>query len=232
MTARSLIPTLSLLLLGLSPGVDDPADRRNTDQEALEPLAGLVGNWRGVGMVQRNVQKGAWKEAADWSWKLTRDSAALELKLEEGKYLKSAVVRPGPKSGEFSVEATLADGSSRTFVGTFNDRKQLVATASGKPGDGPGRITLSPLHDTRFLMLLEAPEGARNWKRLGEVGYTREGVAFAAGDSAPVCIVTGGRGTIAVKHKGETYYVCCSGCKQLFDDDPEGVIAQAKAKKK
>ncbi len=215
----------------LSPAADD-TDRRLADQQALKPLAELVGAWRGVGMVQRNVQKGSWKESADWSWKLGRDSAALELKLVDGKYLTAAGVRPGPKSGEFTMEASLADGTQRTFLGKFNERKQLVLTADGKVGTGVGRISLSPLHETRFLMLLEVPEGPKTWKRLAEVGFTREGVAFAAGDATPVCIVTGGRGTIAIKHKGETYHVCCSGCKQLFDDDPDGVIAQYKAKKK
>ncbi|MCB9949391.1 MAG: YHS domain-containing protein [Planctomycetaceae bacterium] len=28
-------------------------------------------------------------------------------------------------------------------------------------------------------------------------------------------------------YKGKTYYVCCTGCKQAFEDDPEGIIAAA-----
>ena len=59
------------------------------------------------------------------------------------------------------------------------------------------------------------------------MGYTRKGVAFAAGESGPVCIVTEGRGTTQVTHKGKTYYVCCSGCKDLFNKDPEAVLAEA-----
>ena len=51
--------------------------------------------------------------------------------------------------------------------------------------------------------------------------------AFAAGESGPVCIVTEGRGTIQVSHKGKTYYVCCSGCKDLFTKDPEAILAEA-----
>ena len=70
-----------------------------------------------------------------------------------------------------------------------------------------------------------------------ELSRTRAGSssrsnAFAAGESYPVCIVTEGRGTIPVKYKGQTYYVCCSGCKELFDDDPAGVLAEAEARKK
>ena len=75
------------------------------------------------------------------------------------------------------------------------------------------------------------PDNGRFY-RLAEVGYTRQGVAFAAGESYPLCVVTEGRGTIKVSYKGRTYYVCCSGCKELFDDDPEGVLAEAEARKK
>jgi YHS domain-containing protein len=38
--------------------------------------------------------------------------------------------------------------------------------------------------------------------------------------------VTGGKGTIPVTYQGETYYVCCTGCRDLFNDDPETVLAE------
>ncbi|MGH7134575.1 MAG: YHS domain-containing protein [Pirellulales bacterium] len=33
-------------------------------------------------------------------------------------------------------------------------------------------------------------------------------------------------GTIAVEYQGKKYYVCCTGCRDLFNDDPEGVLAE------
>ncbi len=63
-------------------------------------------------------------------------------------------------------------------------------------------------------------------------GYTREGVAFAAGESYPLCVVTEGRGTIQVSYRGKAYWVCCSGCRDLFNDDPESVLAEAAAREK
>ena len=109
----------------------------------------------------------------------------------------------------------------------------MILDAQGKEG-GLKRIKLTSLHESRLLMLLEGTaEGeARGLVRLGEVGYTREGVAFAAGDGAPVCIVKVGRGTTSVTYKGKTYWVCCSGCKDLFEDNPEAVLAEAEARKK
>jgi YHS domain-containing protein len=111
--------------------------------------------------------------------------------------------------------------------------RNVLALSSETPvEEGLARITLTPLHDTRFLMLLEAKDPAGGLSRLGEVGYTRQGVAFAATDSAPACIVTDGRGAIPVSYKGKTYYVCCSGCKDLFNDDPAAVLAEAERRKK
>jgi YHS domain-containing protein len=77
-------------------------------------------------------------------------------------------------------------------------------------------------------MKLEAQDPRNHlYHQLAEVGYTREGIAFAAGESGPVCIVTEGRGTIPVSYKGKTYHVCCSGCRDLFNENPEAILAEA-----
>jgi YHS domain-containing protein len=229
-TLASLI--VALVVAGPARG-DDPAAGRRADQAALKPYGALVGAWRGTGQPQRLSRKGAWAETADWAWKLTADSAALELKVEKGKYLKSARLSPKGPPGHFALDATLADDSKRAFAGKAGEHGRLVLTAEGPPAEGVRRITLTPLHDTRFLLLLEARDPANaSYARIAEVGYTRQGVAFAVGDSYPVCVVTEGRGTIPVSYKGKTYYVCCSGCKELFDQDPAGVLAEAEARKK
>src|SRR4051794_36571754 len=94
---------IGLLVAALSCGLawagdlsaDVPATGRRADQEALKPYGSLVGGWRGVGQVERGKTKGAWSEQADWAWKLSADSAALEATIPKGKYLKSLVLRPG-----------------------------------------------------------------------------------------------------------------------------------------
>jgi YHS domain-containing protein len=211
------------------------APGRRADQEALKAYAPLVGSWRGVGQVERGRTKGFWRESADWAWKLTSDSAGLEMTVKTGKYLKSGVLRPGKAFGAFVFEATLVDGTSRTFAGeAVGDRKRLSLTADPKaPTGGLRRISIDPLHDNRVLVLLEAEDPERHtFSRLGEVGYTREGVAFARDDSYPLCIVTEGRGTIKVSYKGKTYWVCCTGCRDLFKDHPERILAEASAREK
>ena len=216
----------AILILGLACPLA-AGSGRVADQAALRPYGGLVGTWKGAGLPRRGSTKGSWSESGSWAWSLTADSAALELKLDGGKYLKSARLRPGREPKSYTMEATLADGSSRTFAGKSGPRDALVLTAEAPPADGLARLTLSPLHESRFLLLLEAKDADGDYARLGEVGYTRQGVPFAAGDSSPACVVTEGRGTIAVRYKGETYYVCCSGCKELFEEDPAKVVAEA-----
>ena len=168
--------------------------RGEADQEALKGFGDLVGDWRGVGQLKRLSNKGAWTEEAGWAWKLSNDSASLVMKVEGGKFLKSASLSPDKAKGAFRLEATLADGSTRSFSGkSAGSEVSLVLLSDGK-GDGPRRITLTPRHGTRLIVLYESKDEAGEYQRLGEVGFTRKGVSFAAGDSYPECIVTGGRG--------------------------------------
>jgi len=71
----------------------------------------------------------------------------------------------------------------------------------------------------------------RQFARVAEVGYTRQGTRLAEeGGDGPECIVTGGKGTMKTQYKGMTYYFCCTGCRDAFLEDPEGILAEAQAK--
>jgi YHS domain-containing protein len=224
----ALASLLPLLCGAIFPG-DAGRSNREADQKRLAPYAGLVGPWKGTGQVQRGSAKGAWRESASWAWKLSAESAALNLTIEDGKYLKSALLKPAATEREFAVEAVLADGTHRRFTGKPADSDVLALLCTDQTAVGLAKITLKPLHETRFLLLLEG-KNAENGRlnRLGEVGFTRQGVSFAAGASYPLCVVTEGRGTIRVQHQGKTYFVCCDGCRELFESDPDAVIAEAK----
>jgi hypothetical protein len=89
------------------------------------------------------------------------------------------------------------------------------------------------LHANRFLYRYEVqPTDRPAFTRLYQVGVTKEGEPFAGkGDALPECIVSGGLGKIQVSYKGQTYFVCCSGCRSAFNDAPEKFIKEAAAKK-
>lgn len=228
----AMVGGVAAVLISAGFAADGPSAKRQQDQATLKTYGLLVGEWKGTGQLQRGVAKGSWVENGEWAWKLTNDSAALELTVAKGKWIKSIILKPGKTDGAFLIDATLADDSKRSFTGKVGARDALVCVSDTPKGEGVRKITLTPLHETRFLMLLESQGDSGSSYRLAEVGYTRQGVAFAAAESGPVCIVTGGRGTTQVSYQGKTYYVCCSGCKDLFNEDPKGVLAEYDAKKK
>ena len=236
---RATAAVLAIGLVGVILGADDlkgskPASRA-ADQEALRRFAPLVGEWRGTGQVRRGSNQGAWTESGAWAWKLAPDSARLDLKVDKGKYLRSATLAPAlGKPGALTLDAVLLDGSKRRFLAepaAGDEPGKPVPFRAEEPGDGLRRITLATPNDARFLLTYESQAGPdAPAVRLGEVGSTRVGATFAAGESGPTCIVTGGRGTMQVSHAGKTYSVCCSGCRDLFNDDPAAVLADAARK--
>ena len=70
------------------------------------------------------------------------------------------------------------------------------------------------------------------FSRQFQIAYTKEGESFGAAAKKNECVVTGGLGTIEVTHNGKTYYVCCTGCRDYFNENPEKVLAEHAARKK
>jgi YHS domain-containing protein len=56
----------------------------------------------------------------------------------------------------------------------------------------------------------------------------KEGESLGATAKKPECIVTGGAATIKVSYMGKEYFVCCSGCRDAFNETPEKFIKAAK----
>jgi YHS domain-containing protein len=212
---------------GSKAGAKAPDEASKT---ALSEFNSLIGGWRGVGMPQRNSNKDAWTEKAEWLWDF-QEGTALRYDVKEGKLLQSALVTWDAKAKQYHVEATFKDDVKRTYEGKLKGN-ELVLESKPDSDDTVYRMTVTRLNDKRTLVLHEKRKAAQSfYTRVAEVGYTREGTSLAIeGAGEPECVVSGGKGTIKVSYKGETYYVCCTGCKQAFDDDPEGILADYRAK--
>ena len=223
-----------LLLIGLSlPLAGDDADRsKSAQKEALAKFNGLIGGWRGTGQPRRGSNSGAWQEKAEWVWVLKDDVVALDYVVTEGKLLKSARLAHDPKSGIYTLTAKIDDDIERTYAGKLDEQKLVLTSQADSKADEVYRITITQLNELRTLVLYEKRKpDITNFSRVAEVGYTRAGRRLAKeGGGQPVCVVTGGLGTIEVQHKGKTYYVCCTGCQQAFEDDPEGILADYAAR--
>ena len=230
---------MSRLLAGLALVVavaslaDDkpPADQK----ERLSKLQSLVGSWRGVGQPQRGSTKDAWTEEADWAWSFDKAGASLVAKLPKAKYFSQLRLTAGSTEGHFSLAASpMAGGEPVVYSGKLDEQGQLILTAD-QPRDGiPGRLSFRfAAAGDRLLVLLEKQGSTSDqFARLAEVGYTRQGSGFGKNVAQRECIVTGGLGTIEVTHNGKSYYVCCTGCRDYFNENPDKVLAELAARKK
>jgi hypothetical protein len=202
------------------------------DKAALSPLQAYIGAWKGVGQPKRGSTAGAWSEQSDWAWQFKEDGAAIVFESAEGKYFRAGRLTPGNEAGAFQFVGTLLDGQEEGYSGSLESDGRLVLKADDLKPDRPAQISIRLVAaGDRMLILYEKRQGTTGYARLAEVGYTRKGSGFGKGNSGPECVVTGGYGSMSVEYQGQTYYVCCTGCRDLFNDDPEGVLADYRERK-
>ena len=222
------LPLTVLLLAPIGGGEDAPTPE--ADKAALAPLNPLVGEWRGVGQVRRGSREGAWRETGEWVWDFSKkDAPAVKFAVAEGKEISTLLVRPAPDGKGFVATLTPSEGEPAPLTAA-----SLKDTITFEPkDDGSDRLTLKRLNEKRFTLLIErrsSPTG--RFRRVAEVGYTREGTRLAESSlGGPECVVSGGLGTIAVSHDGKTYYVCCTGCVSAFEADPAGTLEAYRERK-
>ena len=204
-------------------------------QGELEHWNGLVGEWRGVGQVMRNSNKDSWQETGAWVWEIKKDRVAIRYDVKEGKHLSSALLTFDPSKKLYRLTATLPDKTERLYTGTKTGNKLALESPADKAGI-VHQISITALNEKRTLVLYQTRKTEQEiYTRLAEVGYTRQGTKLAIeGEGEPECIVSGGKGTSTIVYQGTTYYFCCSGCRDAFNADPEGILAEAaqRAKKK
>lgn len=214
------------------PGTDNPspAERRPAAIGGLQPIAVLVGEWRGVGQPRRGSRVGAWIETAACQWRFGEQPTALVLTSENGRQFQHIEFRWNAERSVAEAVVRTDDDEPRVFMhdaAASEDGRLVFADAAASP-DSLNRLTLRTISDIRVTLLFETRRTPMaSWRRVVEVGYTRAGERLAsAGTGERQCIVTGGRGTMAVMHEGKTYFVCCEGCRQAFEADPAGTIAE------
>jgi YHS domain-containing protein len=232
-----------LFALGLMCGLFAPAVRtaaadrtdREAAKEALKELQDFIGGWKGAGSPDKprpSPNDPVWSETLSWSWRFKGDDAWLTLDVKNGKHLKGGEIRylPGKKAYQFAV--TNADGQKLVFEGTL--RKEVLTLERVDPQTKETQqLKMNVAGDGVIFNLYYArkADGTTLWKKEYKVRATMEGESLAARQKKVECVVSGGAGTMPVSYKGETFYVCCSGCRDAFNENPEKYIAEFKAKK-
>jgi len=216
----------------LSSPVPADAPKERTPREALQAFNDLIGTWRGAGVpagTREEQQRGFWTEKMTWQWKFKGKDAWLAVAFTDSKRFDKAELHYVPADDIFKFEVVTPGKETIAFTGRFKERVLTLQRQTDKKETQQLVFTL--LHANRFLYRYEVkPPGKTLFARVFQVGATKEGVAFAAGDGRPACIVSGGLGTIPVVYKGTTYYVCCSGCRSEFNEDPEKYIQEFQRK--
>jgi YHS domain-containing protein len=202
------------------------------------PFEYLVGGWKGQGIPQANRLRG-WPETHRWAWKFAKGTpVGLAVTLEGDKTLKQGALSYDEASRSYRLEGTDADGKAVAYAGSLDPAGKVLTLnrvgTSPSPG-GKERLTLRPNSEKiRYTLVLDRQEpGAPQYSKVIEVGLTREGEAFAAGGASanlPKCIITGGAATMTVSYQGRSYDVCCTGCRDEFNDNPEKYVKKALAR--
>ena len=202
-------------------------------KQALRPFNDLIGSWRGTGTPSgaRDEQRDKfWTETIAWEWQFKGQDAWLKVVFDKSKHFADGELRPAPEKDQFVLTLRTPDKKTLAFAGKLQGR---VLTLEREEQGEKHRLIFTLLHPNRHLYRYEvAPAGKMLFARKYQVGATKEGVPFAGGDGKPECIVSGGLGTTAVMFQGKTYYVCCSGCRTEFNENPEKYVREYEAKKK
>jgi hypothetical protein len=221
-------------LLGLSSADAGKKKKGDDPKEALQALQEFIGSWKGSGTSQKNRSE-VWKESASWSWKFKGADTYLTVDFKGGKYFTAGEVRYLPEKGKYQVTLTDKKGARPTFEGEIK-KNVLVLERTNPATRDTEQIKMNTAGGGDRLVYTYAikPAGRTLYNKQFQVGYTKEGVTFgvAEGSKKPECVVTGGLGTMTVSYMGATYYVCCSGCRDAFNDNPAKIIAEYKARKK
>jgi hypothetical protein len=229
---------LGVLALTFFPGARlwaaDKSEKK-TPKKALQAFNDLIGNWRGTGEpngTREEKQRNFWQEKIAWEWQFKGRDVYLRAVIDKGKHFTGAELRYLPDKDRYQLTATTPSKDKLVFEGPLV-RNNLMLERKDEKKNETQRLILALLHFNRHVYRYEIkPMDRASFKEVFRVGATKEGVEFAGGDDKPECVVSGGLGTMPVVYKGTTYYVCCSGCRDAFLDEPEKYIKEFEARKK
>ncbi len=221
-----------------------PPEKQHDDvKKALKPIQVVLGPWHAIIDKTKTYEDLQWV----WDWKTDRAQPALAMATkEEGAYFKTARLTYLVEDEKFQMTLTDKDGKQRVLQGIFTaepadkpgeDKNQtpqrtykLQLTETGDAKDR-WQIVMNQQDNNRYLFELAQLRGSR-FVRFDTMASQREGTSFALDDSdfkEKTCVISQGLGTIQVSHKGKSYWVCCSGCKAAFEEDPDKWIAKFEA---
>jgi YHS domain len=229
--------TLLSALILIVPGLCFPRDQddENEAKTALQALNDFIGDWNGNGGPEARGadSRDSWQESVSWIWRFKGEDVWLAMTAKKGKILQSAELRYLPDKKRYQLTAVDKKNAKRVYEGALKNG-YLVLDSVDKETNETRRITMNSAGDgVRFVYrTAHKPDGRTLFTKDYQVAFTKQGEALAAEEKKVECPVSGGLGKIPVTYKGVTYYVCCTGCRDAFNENPEKYVREFEAKKK
>jgi len=223
-TGLAVAVAASFLLAGAADPPKPSPQEAAKAKKALQEVQDFMGIWNLEGVRKVGAKTEAWKETVDWAWKFKTDEPAVRVTFAEGKgkYFTKGELKYAVAKKKYVLALTGADKTQQVFEGVLRNGVLKMEGKNPKTGD-VNRLTMNTLADgIRFSLKVETQEGGKGpFASAYQMTGNKEGESLGATAKKPECVVTGGAASIAVSYQGKTYYVCCSGCRDAFNENPE-----------
>lgn len=234
---RLLVLGIGLCFVSAQPAAAADSAAAKKAREALQEFNDFIGGWKGSGGLgtperPKPDSKGIWKESIDWGWRFKGDDAWLTMTVTDGKYFRSGELRFLPDKKAYQLTVANKQDQKLVFEGELKKGRLTLVRIDPKTKDTQ-QLEMNLAGDgVRFIYRFATkPEGRTIFTPEYYVALNKEGESIGAKDKKNECVVTGGLGTIPVSFKGMTYYVCCTGCREAFMENPEKIIKEYLARK-
>src|SRR5262249_52726978 len=211
---KSLYGIAFLLVIILALPLVEAGSKAKSAKEALQELQDLfIGGWKGSGT---NVKTNdIWKESVDWSWRFKGEDAWLTVRFTGSKLYKNGEIRWLSEQKKYQFTLTNKQDKKAAFLGELKKGTLLFERENPETKDTELLKIANAAQGIRSVYTFSVrPEGRKLDFKTYQLAYTKEGESFGAdSNKKPECVVTGGLGTMTVSYNGQTYYVCCSGCR-------------------
>jgi YHS domain-containing protein len=202
-----------------------------TARKALQEVQEFVGLWNLEGTRKAGGRTEAWKEKVGWGWKFKDGDAWLTVDFSGGKgrHFKGGTLKYDVTKKKYVLALVASDKTERVFEGELARGVLKLERKDAKTGDVE-RLTMNTLAEgIRFQWKHERQDGGKGpFSSLYALNGSKDGESIAGAKKKPECIVSGGAATIAVSFQGKQYFVCCTGCRDEFNANPEKYVAAAK----
>ncbi len=228
----TLAGVLGIALASVGSVVAAPEEAAGSDAipTPFLPFEHLIGGWKGTSVPKANPLKG-WAEKHTWAWKFDKGQpVGMTVKMEGNKQLAQGTFTYDSDAETYRMEGTDPTGKAIALAGAIDANGKFLAM--DRVGDGKERLTIRLLPDNkiRYIVFEERKEaGSPKFARVVETGLTKEGESLGgtAASEGPKCIVTGGSATMSVTFEGKSFPLCCTGCRDEFNDNPAKYVKKA-----